>query len=223
MTPASAAAEPVQGCAGIAIGRTECEVARAAGAPGQCRDSGRARPAYDRADLCARTAPWNLSLRRRTHDVDGARCRAGAAAALRSASGRNARADRSRPARGLRSVSLSRFERSAGRQPILFGALQGLGRGAARLAELRGLRRLARKDIRQRERCVDLGDDAVDALDLRLGVGDLLPQRLPALAAFVARRSAVCALSSRSRCGRAQTRAPTAPRGDSRRDRRRRA
>jgi hypothetical protein len=33
MAPASGAAEPIQGSAGIAIGRTECEVARAAGAP----------------------------------------------------------------------------------------------------------------------------------------------------------------------------------------------
>ena len=53
-------------------------------------------------------------------------------------------------------------------------ALCGAG---ARLAELGGLLRIAREQIRQRQRGVDLGDDAVDALDLGLGVRDPLLQR----------------------------------------------
>ena len=43
-------------------------------------------------------------------------------------------------------------------------------RACARLAELRCLLRVAREQIRQRERVVDLGDNTVDTRDLGLGV-----------------------------------------------------
>ena len=56
------------------------------------------------------------------------------------------------------------------RQPFFLGALQrALGTGAG-LAELGGLLRVALEQIGQRQRGIDLGDDAVDACDLGLGV-----------------------------------------------------
>src|SRR4051812_22922069 len=65
----------------------------------------------------------------------------------------------------------------AGFQPAFFRPPQRAFGTGARLAELRGLLRIAREQIRQRKRGVDLGDDAVDALDFGLGHGDPLLQR----------------------------------------------
>src|SRR5579859_3362276 len=63
-------------------------------------------------------------------------------------------------------------------QPFLLGALQRACSIGAGLAELRGLLWIACKNIRQRQRGVDLGDDATDTLDLGLGLGDALSGRL---------------------------------------------
>ena len=50
-------------------------------------------------------------------------------------------------------------------QPVFLGALQRACGTCTGLAELGGLLRIAREQVRQRERGVDLGDDAVDARD----------------------------------------------------------
>src|SRR6202035_1231616 len=63
------------------------------------------------------------------------------------------------------------------RQPFFLGALQRAGSTGARFGELRRLLGVAGKQIRQRERRIDLGNDAVDARDLGLGFGYLLFQR----------------------------------------------
>src|SRR6187431_2384280 len=61
-------------------------------------------------------------------------------------------------------------------QPVFLGTPQrGFGTGA-RLAELGSLPGIAREQVRQGKRRVDLGDDAVDARDFGLGYGDPLSQ-----------------------------------------------
>src|SRR5450755_4342625 len=75
----------------------------------------------------------------------------------------------------------------ARRQPLFLGALKSARRTGTRLAELGSLLRVALEQIRQRQRDIDLGDDAVDARYLGLGVRNLLLQR-DALFAFGADR-----------------------------------
>ncbi len=137
------------------------------------------------------------------------------------------RRSRRRPDRGLRGpTSVSPASRRlvifrTRRQPFFLGPLQRARRAGARLAELGGLFRIAREQIRQRQRGVDLGDDAADARDLGLGVRNPLLQRR-ALFALAALR----ACRGRARCRRDRAnwracRAPTAPCAGNRRGRRR--
>ena len=79
------------------------------------------------------------------------------------------------------------------RQPFFLGALQGAFGAGPRLAELGRLLRVALEHIRQRQRGIDLGNDAVDA-------GDLGPRRprFSALAGCAFR--SCCARACRGRC-----------------------
>ena len=103
-------------------------------------------------------------------------------------------------------------------QPLLLRARQRVGGIGACLRQLRGLLGIARENVRQRQRGVDLGDDVADARDLALGFGNPFLQR----AAIVRLRR--CGFSpcraALARRGLAAARA-TAPAGGTRRGRRR--
>src|ERR1700738_2421959 len=100
------------------------------------------------------------------------------------------------------------------RQPFFFGPLQRARSTGAGFAELGGLLWIALEQIRQRQGGVDLGNDAVDARDLGLGLRDLLlqrqaffglfnlgAQRLVATAAFVAAVTRIAAHAARRQHG----------------------
>src|SRR6266403_4842334 len=120
----------------------------------------------------------DLHLYGRTPELDRAWTRAGGTA-------EGCQAQSKEEAGGDLIIPLFLAGRSAGRfiilrtggQPFFLGSLQGACRTGPRLAELGSLLRVAREQIRQRQCRIDLGDDAVDARDLGLGLGNLLLQR----------------------------------------------